>query len=204
MEEMILAIPRDLENLQLPDPNLLQYYQLLEHRQIWLDSEIDFDWLKYSRQIIKWNAEDFGKTDAERKPIKLFFFSPGGDLDTSTHFLDTIRLSKTKIIGINVGIAMSGGAFTYLACHERLVFPRATFLLHSGGADGISGTAEQVRQYTEQYNKQIKQLKDYLVECGLDKKLVNKKMQGEWYIDANEAVSLGVAHRIIESLDEVI
>ena len=82
--------------------------------------------------------------------------------------------------------------------------PKATFLLHSGSAENISGTAEQIQSYNAQYKKQVKQLKDWLIECGLPKKTVDSKMRGEWFFDAKEAVELGVAHKIIESLDEVI
>ena len=205
MEQMLqVQVPRNLETLMLPDPSLLMFYENYENRVIWLDTEVDENWLEFAKKIISWNAEDKGKPIEERKPIKLFFLSPGGDLDVNNLFIDIIRLSKTKIIGINVGIALSAGAFIYLACHERLTLPRATFLLHSGSAENISGTADQIQSYNAQYKKQVKQLKDWLIECGLPKKLVDSKMRGEWFFDAKEAVELGVAHKIIDSLDEVI
>ena len=205
MEQLVsVQVPKDIENLLLPDPSLLMFYENYDNRIIWLDTEVDENWLEFAKKIITWNAEDKGKPVEERKPIKLFFFSPGGDLDICNLFIDIIRLSKTKIIGINVGIALSAGAFIYLACHERLTLPKSTFLLHSGSAENISGTAEQIQSYNAQYKKQVKQLKDWLIECGLPKKTVDSKMRGEWFFDANEAVELGVAHKIIDSLDEVI
>lgn len=205
MDQLLaVELPRYIENLNLPDPGLLMLYQNYENRIIWLDSDVNTDWLEYAKMIVKWNAEDKGKSDEDRKPIKLFFFSPGGDLDINNMLIDVIRLSKTKVIGINMGIAMSAGCFIYLACQERLTMPKATFLLHSGSAENISGTAEQIQSYNAQYKKQVKQLKDWLIECGLPKKTVDSKMRGEWFFDAKEAIELGVAHKIIESLDEVI
>jgi len=205
MENIVsIDLPKYIGNLHLPDPELLMLYQNYDKRIIWLDSEVDDCWIEYAKKIIQWNAEDKGKPEEDRVPIKLFFFSPGGDIDVNNLLIDTIRLSKTKIIGVNAGIALSAGSFIYLACHERLTMPRATFLLHSGSAESISGTADQVQSYSAQYKKQIKSLKDWLVECGLPKKLVDAKMKGEWFFDAKEAVELGVAHRIIDSLDDVI
>lgn len=205
MDQLLaVELPKYIENLNLPDPSLLMLYQNYENRTIWLDSDVNEDWLEYAKMIVKWNAEDKGKSDEDRKPIKLFFFSPGGDLDINNMLIDVIRLSKTKVVGINMGIAMSAGCFIYLACQERLTMPKATFLLHSGSAENISGTAEQIQSYNAQYKKQVKQLKDWLIECGLPKKTVDSKMRGEWFFDAKEAVELGVAHKIIESLDEVI
>ena len=205
MEQVLqVQIPKSVENLSLPDPALLTFYKNLENRILWLDSEVDDNWIEYAKYILAWNAEDKGKPKEDRTPIKLFVFSQGGDLEVCNMLIDIIKLSTTKIVGINTQLCMSAGAFIYLACHERLVMQRAQFLLHSGSAENISGTADQVMSYNNQYKKQIKQLKDYLVECGLSKKLVDTKMRGEWFLDAKEAVELGIAHRIIESLDEVI
>jgi len=205
MEEMLhIQIPEQIENQQLPNPALLTFYKNLEHRILWLDSEVDDNWLEYAKYILAWNAEDKGKPQEERVPIKLFLFSPGGDLDTCNMLIDIIRLSETKVVALNTQLCMSAAAFIFLACHERVTLPRAQFLLHSGSADGISGTADQVAAYNAQYKKQVKQLKDYLVECGLPKKMVDSKMRGEWFIDASEAVDLGIAHRIVQSLDEVV
>lgn len=205
MEQRIVQveIPNSIENLSLPDPALLTFYRNLENRVLWLDSEVDDNWLEYAKLIINWNAEDRDKPVEDRKPIKLFLFSPGGDLDVNTMLIDVIKLSKTKVIGVNVGISMSAGCFIYLACHERLSLPHAKFLLHSGSAEGISGTAAQIEAYNAQYKKEVKQLKEYLYEY-LPKKMVDQKMRGEWFFDAKEAVELGVAHRIIESLDDIV
>lgn len=205
MEEMLhIQIPEQIENQLLPNPALLTFYKNLEHRILWLDSEVDDNWLEYVKYICAWNAEDKGKHQEDRVPIKLFFFTPGGDLDVNFLLCDAIKLSETKVIGVGTSLVMSAGAFIYLSCHERLALPRAQFLLHSGSADGISGTADQVAAYNAQYKKQVKQLKDYLVECGLPKRMVDTKMKGEWFLDAKEAVDLGIAHRVIQSLDEVV
>ena len=200
---MLPEIPDPINNLQLADPELLTYYRNLERRVIWLDSELDNNWLEFGKYILDWNRLDKGVPVEERTPIKLYFFSPGGDLDINNFFIDIVKMSKTPVIGINMGIAYSGGAFTYLACHKRYVMPKASFLLHKGSAEGFSGTAQQIEEITAQYKKQVNALKDYLVECGLDKKLVNKKMGGEWFIDSEEAVKLGIAHSVVTDIDEI-
>ena len=201
---MPIEIPDSINNLQLADPVLLTYYRNLEQRKIWLDTELDNSWREYGRYILDWNRMDKDIPVEDRTPIKLYFFSPGGDLDVNNFFIDIVKMSKTPVIGINMGIAYSGGAFTYLACHKRLVMPNASFLLHKGSAGGFSGTAQQIEEITAQYKKQVDALKDYLVECGLDKKLVNKKMGGEWFIDSTEAVKLGIAHAIVTDIDEIV
>lgn len=199
-----VEMPKYLENLNLPDPTLLSLYKNYEKRIIWMDSEVDEMYIEYAKKIVEWNAEDKGKAQEDRVPIKLFVFSPGGDLDVNNLLIDVIRLSKTKVVTINFGIALSAGAFIYLAGHERLALPGSTFLFHSGSADNISGTADQIAAFNDQYKKQVKRLKDYLIEMGLPKKMVDTKMRGEWFFNAQEAVELGVCHKVIDSLDEVL
>lgn len=205
MNQIEIEIPQSVENVQLPEPGLLTYYKNLERRIIWLDSELDLMWLEYARMILMWNSEDKDVPVENRTPIKLYFFSYGGDLDINNSFIDLLKLSKTPVIGINFGVAYSGGAFTYLACHKRYIMPKASLLLHSGSAEGISGTAEQIEAFTSQYKRQINGLKKYLIEdCNLPKKMVDTKMRGEWYLDAAQAVELGIVHKIVDNLDEIL
>ena len=41
LENIQISIPDNIENLQLPDPSLVMFYQNLEQRVIWMDSEVD-------------------------------------------------------------------------------------------------------------------------------------------------------------------
>ena len=200
-----VEMSRYMENCQLPDPELRTYYENLSKRVLWVDEAIDTSTLEFAKCIIAWNEADKDIPVDERKPIRMFFTSPGGDLGTTYTLLDIIRLSKTPIIGINMGECCSGAAFIFLSCQRRVTLPHGTFLLHSGSAEGISGTAEQVKSFTAEYNRRIKGLKEYLIDdIGLDKKLVTRKMSGEWYINAKEAVEIGICDRIVEDMNELM
>ncbi len=203
--EIQISIPKDVENLQLPSPELLTYYQNLSHRVLWLDSEVDDYWLEFSRKIIEWNREDKGIDTKDRKPIMLMFFSYGGSLDVNNQLIDTIKLSTTPIYGVNVGQACSAGCFIYLACHKRFAFPNATFLIHQGGGDGFSGTYAQVVAAVMEYQRKIEELENYLKEnTSIPDEVLAENITTEWFLTANEAVEYGMCERIIESLDEVI
>ena len=75
---MEIYIPESIEDLQLPAPELITFYKNLEHRTLWLDSEVDDFYLEYGRYIIEFNREDKGIPVEERQPIKLMIMSPGG------------------------------------------------------------------------------------------------------------------------------
>ena len=129
METKLLDIllPNGIENLQLPDPSLALYYQNLENRIIWLDNEVDETCLDMIRNILRWNQEDKGKSVEDRIPIRIFFFSPGGDLEVNNALIDTIALSETPVWGINVG----GEVITFPVAFKSRPYISAT---HWGGS----------------------------------------------------------------------
>ena len=198
-----IAIPESVENLQLPNASLITYYKNLEKRILWLDSEVDDYFLEYGKYILQWNQEDLGKPQEERTPIRLLFFSPGGSLDINNAMIDIIKQSKTKVIGINMGIAQSAGAFIYLACHERLTMPKAGFLLHRGQG-GFQGTYDEIICQVMEYQRQMEELEKYvLANTNIDEETFNDNFGTEWFISAKEALDFGIAHKIIEDIDEI-
>jgi len=205
-EIMHIAIPQNLENMQLPSPELLTYYKNLENRVIWLDTEVDNMWLEYERHIIEWNREDKGIPVDERKPIKLMFFSYGGQIDINYSFIDLIQNSKTPIWGVNMGQACSAACFIFIACHKRFAMPRSSFLIHQGGVDGgFSGTYEQVVAAIMEYQRQMDELGKYLLEyTKITQEMLDERFASEWYLTAQDAVELGVADKIVDDIDEIM
>lgn len=67
MDSIVLNLPKDISNLQLPDPELLTYYKNIEDRVLWVDDEINEYSLEYARLIIQWNKEDKKKKSKEKK-----------------------------------------------------------------------------------------------------------------------------------------
>ena len=119
MDTISISIPKDLENLALPSPELITFYKNLDNRVLWLDSEVDDSFIQFARYIIEWNRADFGIPVEQRKPIKLMIMSYGGDLSINNMLVNLIQISKTPVWGIVTGTAYSGGFFTLIACHKR-------------------------------------------------------------------------------------
>lgn len=200
-----ISIPQSVENLSLPDPSLLQFYRNYEDRILWIDDEINEYTLEFAKMIMQWNLEDKkNNIDVpDRKPIKIVFFSPGGDLEVNNCLVDTISLSKTKVIGINAGVAASSGCFIYLACHDRFTFPTAEFLIHQG-AGTFSGTYDIVISAIMNYQRQIEELgKFVLSRTNIPEEVFYENFATDWYLNAEEAIKYGVSHKIITDFDEV-
>lgn len=190
----------EIENVQLPTPELLTFYKDKERRCLWIDDEINNLSLEICRLIIQWNREDENQPISNRTPIKLFFFSPGGDLDVNYTIIDTIKMSKTPVYGINMGSCCSAAAYIYLACHKRFMLPHSYFLFHQGSSQ-MSGTYGEIVAAMEAYQSQVNELSSFMKErtnYTLDE--ITDNIVGEWYVRKDEAIEKGVCHQIVDDI----
>lgn len=201
---MQVLIPNNLENLQLPSPELLTYYRNLEDRVIWIDYGVDESILEVSKLIIYFNKEDKGVPVEQRKPIKLLLYSYGGDGQACFSLLDVIGLSKTPVHTINMGVAMSAGLLILLAGHKRFCLKTSTALAHSGSG-GASGTFEQTEAQMKDYKRFVDTMRNYIIDrTNIDTKTLNKYKSKEWYLYSEDQVKYHIVDKIIDDIDEIL
>lgn len=204
-EAMVVEIPKSLENMQLPSPELLTYYKDLENRILWLDDEVNSYTMEFVKLILRYNLEDKGIPVEQRTPIKILFSSPGGSLDTCNCLIDTIMQSETPVWGVNMSYAQSAACMIYLACHKRLCMPRATFLMHNGSADNITGTYEQIVAMIAEYQRQVEDMAAYIESVtDIPADMIASRLSSDWYITAEESVELGMTEQLISSLADIL
>ena len=192
-------------NLQLPDPSLVQYYYDLKHRVIWIDDEITSTTLDVISKIIRWNAEDKDKSIKDREPIKIFFNSPGGSLDVEESIVSIIKISKTPIYGIALGIVASAASLIYLSCHKRYALPNAYFIFHRGSCSNIEGSYNEVQAAMEDYRVQIEKMEKFYIEnTTYPEEVIKEKIKTDWYIHCDEALKYNVVNDLIENIDILI
>lgn len=203
MDNVIVSIP-ERATANVPDPSLLWYYEDLEDRVYQLVGEVDEGLLDFSRHVIRWNKEDRGIPVEDRKPIKLFFFSPGGSLDINYSVIDIICLSKTPIIGINMGVCCSAAAYIYLACHKRYMLPHSYFVFHQGSSQ-MSGTYGEVVAIMTDYQNQVAELSSFMEErTTYSIEEITDNIVTEWYVREEEALEKGVCHEVIEDIEVLL
>lgn len=200
-EELIAALTSSVKDDNKKDfcdiVNLAAYSQ----REIYLGGEIECGSGTTIEGIIRfWNEID-DKNNVpvkERKPIKIYINTNGGDLLESFIMVDAIKMSKTPVWTIAQGMVYSGGFFTFICGHKRFAYPHASFLYHEGSA-GNSGTAAQFENFTAFYKKQLNQLKDLVISnTDIDEEeYADIKKDDVWYT-AKEAVEKGIVDEIID------
>lgn len=189
-------------NLHLPDPSLVQYYDDLQNRVIWIDEEIDESILDVVSKIIKWNREDRDLSIKERTPIKIFFNSPGGSLDIEETIVSMIRLSKTPVYGIALGMVASAASLVYLSCHKRYALPNAYFIFHRGSCQNMGGNYNEIQAAMEDYRAQVEKMEKFYIEnTTYPEEVIKEKIKSDWYIHIEEALQYGVVTDLIETID---
>ena len=69
---ILVGVPESTANMQLPDPDLRDFYRDEEDRIFWLDQGVGECATDLIKMIIRCNKEDKGKAVEDRKPIKIF------------------------------------------------------------------------------------------------------------------------------------
>lgn len=204
MDDLVVAVPKTVENMQLPSPELVNYYRDAEERVFYIDDQIDENLLELSKEIIRFNRLDKDIPVEERKPIKIFIDTPGGDVIATWSFIRIVEISKTPVYTINMCCAYSAGADILAAGHKRFAMPGTSVLIHSGCCY-YGGTQEQAESMKKFGDKLTKKVTDYfLSHTKVDPKIFKKKAPSDWYLDEEEALENGIIDKIIMDIDEII
>ena len=201
LENVLLSIPESVANLQLPDPDLRDFYQDEQDRVFWVTNEINDSLLDLVKMIIKCNKEDKGKVVEERIPIKVFIDSPGGDVCALWTTIKAIEMSKTPVYTINYCTAYSAAADLLASGHKRFALPGTSVMVHSGSCM-FGGTMEQAENMKKHFDKLGKKVTDYfLAHTKIDPKMFKKKAPSDWYMDEDDALQNGLIDEIITDFD---
>lgn len=202
-EELFVSIPESIANLQLPNPELRNYYRDLDNRILYIDEQIDENLLELSKEIIRWNKEDKDIPVEQRVPIKICIDTPSGDVSVTWSFIKLIEISKTPVWTINLCCAYSAGADILAAGHKRYAMPGSSVLIHSGSCY-YGGTQEQAESMKKFGDKLVKKVTDFfLAHTNVDPKVFKKRAPYDWYLDEDDALEQGIIDEVVSDIDEL-
>ena len=200
------TIPESLlKDNTLPDPMELNYWEARKNRTFYIDFEVDDDYqlLEIAKTIINMNVAEKDTPTENLKPIYLWIMSYGGDLEQANFFCDLVETSRIPIVTVAMGAAMSAAFLIFLAGKRRYAFKHSQLLIHSGSGQ-LTGTAEQIKEAQLNYNRQIENMKDYiLARTTSDAKTFNKNKTKDWYLTADELVKYHIVDKLVESFDDI-
>lgn len=203
LENLLIGVPEAVANMQLPDPMLRDHYRDEEERIFWLDQGVGECATDLIKMIIRCNKEDKGLAVEDRKPIKIFIDSPGGDVTFMWSAIKMIEMSKTPVWTINYCTAYSAAAEILASGHKRFAFPGSHVMIHLGSC-AYSGDVANVETTKKYFDALSKKTVDHLLErTKIEPKMFKKKTMTDWFLDEDEALKNGVVDKIIDSFDEI-
>ena len=197
-----VAIPPQAENLQLPDPSLLNYYKDIDRRLYWLVGAVDASLYELVQHIINCNYEDKDIPVEQRRPIRIIIASPGGSLEVEQTLVAIMEASATPVWCIAIGMCASAASMIYLAGHKRFATRNAYWMLHQGGCDNLEGSYQQIMSFMAKYQMDIEEMAEfYKSHTNFPTDLIEKNLsEGDWYISIDEALENGICHEVISDL----
>lgn len=203
LNNVLLGIPKYVSNLELPDPELRDYYRDEEDRIYYLDTQIDDSTLDLAKFIFRCNREDSGKPIEERKRILIMIDSPGGSVEVLGSILGAIKISQTPVWTCCYCTAYSAAA-DLLACgHKRFALPMTNMMFHAGSAC-YSGSQNDINSAKKFFDGIGKRITDEVnSKTNFDNKFLRKLKTDDMYMTEVEALNYGVIDKIIDSVDEI-
>lgn len=139
------------------------------------------------------------------KEIEFVINSPGGIVYDCNTILDAMELAKRAKITVKttcIGKAMSCGALIFLnGSHGyRTITPRSYVMMHDISY-GQYGSHIEMENELEHVTKLKNALKDHVIlNTNITRENINDYFDRNRYIDAYEAVDLGIADSVIEGI----
>lgn len=136
------------------------------------------------------------------KPISMYINSPGGSVSAGLAIYDTMNYIRSPVSTTCMGMAASMGSLLLAggAPGHRYILPHARVMIHqpSGGyrgkASDIADHAKEILRIRDKLNK--------IYQSHLTKKRtldeIEKYMERDYYMDAEEAVEFGIVDKIME------
>ena len=171
------------------------YSRLLNDRVVFLGEQVD----SHTANLVVAQLLFLANEDSNRD-IKLYINSPGGSVYDGLAIIDTMNYIKPDVQTIGIGLQASMGAML-LACGakgKRFVLPNARVMIHqpSYGAGQAKVTDQEIELREGLYVK--RKLIEILAErTGKDTKQVEKDMDRDNWMSAEEAVKYGIVDEVI-------
>lgn len=175
---------------------------ILESRRIFLYEAVDSE---SAAKIIRklWYLE----LQNPGKPIYLFINSPGGSVDSGFAIWDQIQMITSPVTTIVTGLAASMGSVLSLAAapNRRFATKYARIMIHQPMIGGvIQGQATDLEIQGKEMLKTRNTLVNlYVKATGKDFETIDRALDRDMWMSADEAKEFGLLDRVITSFDEI-
>lgn len=142
----------------------------------------------------------FLESENPKKEIAMYINSPGGSVSSGLAIYDTMQYISAPVATACIGMAASMGSLLLTAGEKGMRFstPNSRIMLHQPSA-GFRGTASDIERHGEDLVKLKHRMNQiYVKHTGQDLATVEKTLDRDTYLDAEEARGFGLIDQVYE------
>lgn len=185
------------DDLMMLNKKLEKYFY--DRREVYLWGVVDD---KSAREVVS----KFLLLEADKpgEEIKFYINSPGGVVTSGMVMYDTMRMMKSPVSTICMGLAASMGSILLSGGvkGKRFIYPHGEVMIHQPSLGGyIRGVSADLEIQAIQ-TKKVKEIgaKILAQNCGKTMEQIMKDFDRDYWMDAKEAIEYGIVDGIIEKL----
>ena len=147
----------------------------------------------------------FLEAENPKKEISMYINSPGGVVTAGMAIYDTMQFIKPPIATLCIGQAASMGSLLLCAGTKdmRFALPNARIMVHQPSG-GFSGQASDIERHAEDIIKMKRRLNEvYVKHCGQPYEVVERTLDRDYFMTAEQAKDFGIVDKVLGSRDEV-
>ena len=185
------------DELQMLNKKLEKYF--FEKRAVYLWGVVDD---KSAKEVVsKFHLLDADKPGEE---IKFYINSPGGIVTSGMVIYDTMRMMKSPVSTICMGLAASMGSILLSGGvkGKRFIYPHGEVMIHQPSLGGyIQGVSADLEIQAVQ-TKKVKEIgaKILAQNCGKTMEQIMEDFDRDYWMDAKEAIQYGIVDGIVENV----
>lgn len=192
------------EKEQQPKSDLLMFSRRLEklffeNRSVYLWGVVDD---KNAKDVVsKLLLLD---TDKPGEEIKFYINSPGGVVTSGMVMYDTMRMLKSPVSTICMGLAASMGSILLSGGVKgrRFIYPHGEVMIHQPSLGGYFQGVSADLEIQAKQTRRVKEIgaKILAENCGKKTDQIMKDFDRDYWMDAKEAVEYGIVDQVVEKL----
>lgn len=195
MDVLAQIIPTVIERTGAGERGFDLFSRLLKERIVFVTGTVDD-----SMSTLICAQLLFLESESTEKEIYMYINSPGGSVTAGLAMYDTMQYIKAPVATICMGQACSMGSFLLGAGTQgkRYCLPNARVMIHQPSG-GFRGQAADIEIYANEILSLRSRLNDlYVKHTGRTLAEIEKAMERDNFMNAEEAVKFGLADAVLE------
>lgn len=142
--------------------------------------------------------------DKPGEEIKFYINSPGGIVTSGMVIYDTMRMLKSPVSTICMGLAASMGSILLSGGVKgrRFIYPHGEVMIHQPSLGGhIQGVSIDL-EITAKQTRRVKEISARILaeNCGKKVEQIMKDFDRDYWMDAKESIDYGIVDHLVEKL----